>query len=154
MEIDLHSSAKNKIQYEATGKLVTVFSCGPVGWDHRRHLKWIFWIWHSTLWWWGSSNAGALGFRVRLYFHCSQVHCPEMAVLDGVISMGQIELYTDEWLTLNWIVKNRTVWIYVKTGFGIAWSIVDMSWNQTRIKLESDTSGWLVFNYISKLVSF
>ena len=23
--------------------------------------QWVFWIWHISIWWWGSSNAGALG---------------------------------------------------------------------------------------------
>ena len=27
----------------------------------RPHTKRVSWIWHETIWWWGSSNAGALG---------------------------------------------------------------------------------------------
>ena len=44
---------------------------GPVRWGcriHRLHLcrgvrllQQMSWIWHKTIWWWGSSNAGALG---------------------------------------------------------------------------------------------
>ena len=43
----------------------------PVSWGCRIHrlllcrrvrlLLWVSWIWHKTIWWWGSSNAGALG---------------------------------------------------------------------------------------------
>ena len=42
-----------------------------IGWGcriHWLHLCWgvrpsqrVSWIWHETIWWWGSSNAGALG---------------------------------------------------------------------------------------------
>ena len=28
------------------------------GWDHP---QWLCWIWHWKIWWWGSSNSGALG---------------------------------------------------------------------------------------------
>ena len=31
---------------------------------------------------------------------------------DRVRSMGQIELRTNKWLMLNWIIKNRTVWSF------------------------------------------
>ena len=37
----------------------------PVGWGcriHRlHHCQRLFWKWHKTMWWWGSSYAGALG---------------------------------------------------------------------------------------------
>ena len=44
----------------------------PVGWDCRIHWlhlcrgirpphQRVSWIWHKTLWWWSSSDAGALG---------------------------------------------------------------------------------------------
>ena len=48
------------------------FSVSLVDWGcriHRLHLcrvvtpqpQQVSWIWHKTIWWWGSSNAGALG---------------------------------------------------------------------------------------------
>ena len=27
----------------------------------RPSRQWVCWIWHKTIWWWGSSNAGTLG---------------------------------------------------------------------------------------------
>ena len=47
-----------------------ILNC-PVGWGCRIHRLLlcrgvrppprVSWIWHYTIWWWGSSNAGALG---------------------------------------------------------------------------------------------
>ena len=47
------------------------YSC-PVKWGYRIHWlhlyrgvspppRWVSWIWHVTIWWWGSNNVGALG---------------------------------------------------------------------------------------------
>ena len=50
---------------------------GPVGWGCRMHqlylcrrvrlLQWMSCIWHKTVWWWGTSNARALGNREYLF---------------------------------------------------------------------------------------
>ena len=56
---------------------ITMTLC-PVSWGcriHRLHLcgevrphpRWVPWIWHWTIWWWGSSDAGALGNAEYLF---------------------------------------------------------------------------------------
>ena len=30
-------------------------------WGVRPPAQWVSWVWHKTVWWWGPSNAGALG---------------------------------------------------------------------------------------------
>ena len=54
---------------------------------------------------------------------------PRVVVPDSVLSVGQIELNCV--LMLNWIVCNRTVYMY-KNGFGISLpTMVDVPSNQT-----------------------
>ena len=50
---------------------------GPVGWGSRIHRsqlcrgvrlpQQVSWIWHYTIWWWGSTNAGVLGNAEYLF---------------------------------------------------------------------------------------
>ena len=53
-------------------------SVWSVSWSWRIHwlrlckeveppTQWESWIWHKTIWWWGSSNAGALGNVEHLF---------------------------------------------------------------------------------------
>ena len=72
---NLHRSNQNQI---FMWQMLSPFSINiilldycPVGWGYRIHQlflcrgvrppKWVTWIWHSTIWWWCSSNAGVLG---------------------------------------------------------------------------------------------
>ena len=66
------------------------------------------WIWHWTIWWLGSSNAGAFGMQNTSTLPSLPCQLwPRVAALDRVLSVGQIELNCV--LMLNWIVWNRTV---------------------------------------------
>ena len=68
--------------------------------------------WHETIWWWGSSNAGAVGrCGGTLHYHRSQIHFGlELVAPDRILSIGQIELkYV---FMLNWITSDRTVLIF------------------------------------------
>ena len=114
----------------------TWFPC-PVSWCCRIYqlhlcrrvkplplLQRVFWLWHLTIWWWGSSNTGALG----------NTEHPSIAILPGplwprgvapdrVLSMGRIELKCI--LMQNWITWNRTV-----LTFNCVWtkSILILNW--------------------------
>ena len=72
-------------------------------------------ILHETIWWWGSSNTG-------FWWMTSTSSVPSLSVPlwhgvvapNRVLSMGPVELFifklsASKWLTLNWIVKNRTI---------------------------------------------
>ena len=90
----------------------------PVGWDcriHRlhfcrgvRHPQWVSWIWHKTIWSWGSSDAEALGDAGHPF-----IAIPPKSNLarDGGTWYGPIYRLnrTNCILMLNWIVWNRTV---------------------------------------------
>ena len=107
-------------------KIQRIFNC-PVGWGcriHRLHLckevrpypQHVSWIWHLTIWWWDSSNAGALG----------NAEYPFIAIAPGgvaparVLSMGQIERNCV--LMVNWIVWNRTVFD-IETVLTLNWTV-------------------------------
>ena len=82
-------------------------SVGPsaVGWAcriHRLYLcrglrsppQWVSWIWHETIWWWGSSNARA--FANAKYPSLPSLPSslwPGVVAFDRVLSMGKIELF-------------------------------------------------------------
>ena len=81
----------------------------PVGWGciiHRlqrrkgvRPPQWVSWLWHKTIWCWGSCNASLPSLPGLLW--------PGVVAPDTVLSMGQIELNCV--LMPNWIVWNRGV---------------------------------------------
>ena len=57
----------------------------------RAHQR-LFLIWHWKTWWWGSSNAEALGIRSSLHCHCSPgLLCHRVIAPDRVPSMAEIE---------------------------------------------------------------
>ena len=116
-----------------------------VCWIHQLHLCWtvgipqrVSLIWHKTIWWWLSMNAGALG----------NAKCPFIAIAlrstltgvvipDRLLSMGQIEL--NPVLMLNWIVWNRTVYIpklYLALITNNGWCAIKT--NQTKPSLYKD----------------
>ena len=69
------------------------------------------WILRETIWWWGSSNPGALGNAEYSFIAIAPWSTSAGVVIpDRVLSMGQIELNCE--LMLNWIVCNRTVYVY------------------------------------------
>ena len=74
----------------------------------------VSWIWYKTIWWWGSSNTGALG-NVEYPFIAIALRSTQARSGKGLF-MDQIEL--NFILMLNWIVWKWTVYIY-KKGFGI-----------------------------------
>ena len=65
-----HSKPDNYNCFHINFYVPGYFSCTD-GWDYRMHrlhlcrgirlLQRVSWIRHKTIWWWGSSNAGALG---------------------------------------------------------------------------------------------
>ena len=88
-------------------------SC-PVSWDCRIHrlllcrrvwLPWrVSWIWHKTIWWWGSSNPGGLENAEYPFI----VIAPKFTLAcSGSTWLGPIEL--NSLLTLRWIAWNRAV---------------------------------------------
>ena len=109
-----------------------IFIC-PVSWGcriHRFHLcrgvrlpQQVSRIWHKTIWWWGCRNAGALG---NAEYTFSAIAARSALAWSGrVLSMALISLNCV--LMLNWIVWNRTVYIYIYiNGFGI--KKTDDSW--------------------------
>ena len=72
----------------------------------------VFWIWHKTIWWRGSSNAGALGNAEYFFIAIAPKSTLAWSVSTWrVLSLGQIELNCV--LMLNWNVYMN------KNGFGI-----------------------------------
>ena len=68
------------------------------------------------MWWWGSSNAGALGSTDNIFSLPSLPGSlwPWVIEPDRVLSMGQAEL---NWvLILKWIVWNRNVFLDLSLG--------------------------------------
>ena len=48
---------------------------------------------HETIWWWGFSNAGALGNAEYPFIAIAPgSHCPRVVAPDRVLSLSQIEL--------------------------------------------------------------
>ena len=90
----------------------------PIGWGcriHRLHLcrevklppQKVSWIWHQTIWRWGSSNAGALRNAEHPFIAIApRSILARMVAPDRFLSIGQIEV--NSVLTLNWIFWNRT----------------------------------------------
>ena len=78
-------------------------------------------IWHQTIWWWSSSNAGAFG---NVEYHFIAITPRSTLALSGRTLFGpiylavlldpcQIELFNIQTvLMLNWIVWNRTVFTF------------------------------------------
>ena len=78
----------------------------------------VSWIWHLTIWWWDSSNAGALR-NVEYLFLLPSLPGPlfpevgagslwhGVVASERVLTMGWIE--QNHLLRINWIVWNRTV---------------------------------------------
>ena len=65
-------------------------------------------IWHKIIWWWGSSNTGALG-NGQYPFIARRSTLSGVVATYSVLSMGQIEL--NSVFMLNWNAWNRTVLI-------------------------------------------
>ena len=66
-------------------------------------------IWHKTIWWWGFSNAWALG-NDYFPFIAIGLLWPGVVAPDRDLSIGQIELNCI--LMLNWIAWNKTVLMF------------------------------------------
>ena len=91
----------------------------PVGWGRRIHqlhlckgvrtpTQRVSWIRHETLWWWGSSNAGALGNAEYSFVATAPRSLwPGVVAPDSVVTMRQIEPNCG--FMLNWVVWNGTV---------------------------------------------
>ena len=85
---------------------------------HRLHLcrgvkspQWVSWIWHKTIWWWESSNAGALGnAKYPFIAITSRSTLAWSGTPDRVLSMGPIKLNSER--MLNWIAWNKIVYLY------------------------------------------
>ena len=128
-------TASKLLQWNATALSWTSYTetispiC-PVGWGfriHRLHIckgvrlpQRVSWIWHKAIWWWCSSNAGALGnAEYSSLLSLPDRLCPGLVAPDRVLSMGQIELnrgfksllflHLNCVLMLNWIAWNRFV---------------------------------------------
>ena len=81
----------------------------------------VSWIWHYMIWWWGFSNTGALGNVEYLFIAIA----PRSTLAwSGSTWYGPIHgsdrtvSHLNCVLMLNWIVWNRTVYMY-KNEFGI-----------------------------------
>ena len=96
---------------------LSILVSGPVSWScriHRLHLcrdvrlpQRVSWIWHETIWWWGSCNAWALGNRsTSSLLSLLGSLCPRGVAPERALSMGQIEQNV---IMLKWILWNRTV---------------------------------------------
>ena len=110
--IDTYQSKLNLIQQRMRWlsrlelQNTTIASCRGV-----RLSQWVSCLWHKTIWWWDSSNAGALRMRsTPLLPSLPSQSWHGVVAPDRVLSMGQIELNCV--LTLNWVVWNRTVDTY------------------------------------------
>ena len=100
-----------------TYKLATVFFTvpGPVGWGYRIHRQLlcrgvrlsqrVSCIRHSTIWWRGSSNSGALG-NVE-YSFITIAPTSTLTRSGSILSIGPVEV--NSVLMLNWIVWNKTI---------------------------------------------
>ena len=73
----------------------------------RPPYQWVSLIWHKAIWWWGTSNAGALG-NAESPLLPSLRGLPWLGVVatERVLSMSQTKLYCV--FILNRIVRNRT----------------------------------------------
>ena len=64
------------------------------------------WIWHKTIWWWDSCNAGALGNVEYPFIAIAPRFWLGVVVRDKVLFMGQIELFDFEMMYFD----IKTVW--------------------------------------------
>ena len=87
-------------------KIFFVQSAGGVEYPHQ----WVFWIWHKTIWWWSSCDAGALGNVEKTF-----IAIAPRSTLARKRSIWEGPIYglnkTNCILMLNWIVWIRTVWL-------------------------------------------
>ena len=80
--------------------------CLPSYMSHCRQFHWG----PIPIWWWGSSNRALKNVEYPFTTSLPGPHWPGVVAPDRVLSVGQIELKCV--LMLNWIVWNRTVYMY------------------------------------------
>ena len=107
-----HKTHANKVSLQR-GKIPSTSRLGlEIHWLHLcRGVKLpqhVSWIWHQTIWWWGTSNAVALGNAK----HPSIAITPRSTLVatDRVLSLCQVKLNC--LLMQNLIVWNRPVYTY------------------------------------------
>ena len=135
-------------------QIVLTFIVGPVGWSRRMHQMhlcrgvrlpppWVSSIWHKSIWWWGSSNAGALGNAEYLFIAFTLRCLLWFGVVppDKVLSTGQIEL---NWvLMLNWILEIELSW-NLYCVLMLKWTVWNRIVSMNKMDLALNNLQWLI----------